>query len=271
MVVVSFQNSLNAGNVDLYKSLFSGVTNPNGCPARGSFYIQEKWTDFTLVYGLYKQGHEIGIHSLNGSTPKDWKGMYKNVLETLTNNKVNRSGIHGTRAPRLSVGGNGQFSGLVENNLLYDSSCINRQHSTPSSYLWPFTLDYKPFPSCDIGKMPSKTFAGMWEFMLADLWKDGAPCATPSACSNVRTRADSFKLFLDAFSAHYNNKRQPFMMVVDPAFSQNQTLLNGAIDFIHHIRGTFQDAWIVTAYQALEWIKNPTPIAKLSTFGPWKC
>ena len=62
-----------------YKSLFDNVNNPNGCPARGSFYIEDDGTNYGVVRDLYNNGYEIGIHSLDGTTPKDgqWINMYK--------------------------------------------------------------------------------------------------------------------------------------------------------------------------------------------------
>lgn len=80
IVVVSFENNINSGNVDLYRSLFAEVKNPNGCEGKGSFYIEDDGTDYEIVKDLFDNGHEIGIHSLDGTTPKDnnaWLEMYK--------------------------------------------------------------------------------------------------------------------------------------------------------------------------------------------------
>ena len=33
----------------------------------------------------------------------------------------------------------------------------------------------------------------------------------------------------------------------------------------------YQDTWVVTAFQALQWVQDPTPIANLTDFAPWKC
>jgi hypothetical protein len=31
-----------------------------------------------------------------------------------------------------------------------------------------------------------------------------------------------------------------------------------------------QDVWIVTNYEAIQWMRNPTPLTKMETFNPWK-
>ena len=60
----------------------------------------------------------------------------------------------------LALGRYFLFSGMADNNLLYDSSCVNVQYSSNDTYLWPFTLDVMPVPACDIGAAPTKPFPG---------------------------------------------------------------------------------------------------------------
>ena len=31
-----------------------------------------------------------------------------------------------------------------------------------------------------------------------------------------------------------------------------------------------QDVWIVSNYEAIQWMRNPTPINKMETFNAWK-
>ena len=82
MIVVSFEQNLESVNVELYKTLFTNINNPNGCPARGSFYIQDDGTNYNVVRTLFDEGHEIGVHSLDGTIPKanQWITMYKSKL-----------------------------------------------------------------------------------------------------------------------------------------------------------------------------------------------
>ena len=73
---MSFENGIDTSNVDRYLSLLQEM-NPNGCPAHGSFYIEDDYSNYEVVYKLFKEGHEIGINSLNGKTPSDWNDMFK--------------------------------------------------------------------------------------------------------------------------------------------------------------------------------------------------
>ena len=50
----------------IYDALFnSNLTNPNGCPIRGTFYLSHQWTDYRLVQKLFKDGHDFGLHSVS--------------------------------------------------------------------------------------------------------------------------------------------------------------------------------------------------------------
>lgn len=274
IVVVSFENNINSGNVDLYRSLFAEVKNPNGCEGKGSFYIEDDGTDYEIVKDLFDNGHEIGIHSLDGTTPKDnnaWLEMYKNVLSKLSSIGLDSKEIHGTRVPQLSVGSDDQFIGMGDNNILYDTSCVSVQYSSKETFLWPYTLDVMPVPACDIGKAPSKPFPGKWEFMLADLFWEDIPCATPAACLNVTNKKDSFDLFFNSFIQHYEGNKAPFVVIINPVFAKKPEMLEGAIEFLEYVRAAFEDTWVVPAYKALQWIQDPTPSANLTDFQPWKC
>ena len=79
MVLVTFEEAINEGNVHLYESVFKEY-NPNGCPPRGTFFVREKATDFGIVRDLFDKGHECGVGSFNGSVPKGqeaWKNSVK--------------------------------------------------------------------------------------------------------------------------------------------------------------------------------------------------
>ena len=100
MIIVSFENNIDKSNVDLYLSLLKEY-NPNGCPAHGSFYIEDDNSDYGIIKQLYGGGHEIGIHSLDGKSPtgSGWIDMYKSKclmvnIPTLT---ANLSAIRGTK------------------------------------------------------------------------------------------------------------------------------------------------------------------------------
>ena len=67
--MVSFEGAINSEYINYYRPVFTDVINPNGCAARGTFFIQDSGTDYNLVRLLRTEGHEIGVHSVDGKTP----------------------------------------------------------------------------------------------------------------------------------------------------------------------------------------------------------
>ncbi|WAR04455.1 CDA7-like protein [Mya arenaria] len=277
IVMLSFEGTINTDSSGYYNQLL-GANNPNGCPITATFFIQDDGSDYKLVKKMYDNGSELGVNSLKGTAPKSstgWIEDIKGVVQSLTDVGVKPEDIQGIRVPQLQVGGTDQFIGMGSNGLTYDSSCSNVGFSSPSTFIWPYTLDFVPGASCDNGDAPDKPFKGVWEFLIADyhdLSVEGLPCVVPSGCRNITTKRAAFDLFFNSFTDHYNGGRTPFNMLIDPAFAANQDLRDGTIEFLQYIRAAFgSDVWIVSIQKALQWIKDPTPLANLTTFAPWSC
>ncbi|KAL4228779.1 hypothetical protein ACF0H5_011819 [Mactra antiquata] len=277
IISVSFEGTINRENIAYYRLLFNDVSNPNGCPARGTFFVQDQGTDYVQVKNLSQEGHEIGVHSVDGSTPKsstEWIDTIKKVRSEL-DDLIDVKNVLGVRAPQLAMGGSDEMIGIGSNNMLYDSSCTNVGYSEPGTFLWPYTFDYIPSATCDNGKSPDIMFTGKWEVMVADLHdlgSDKLPCAVPSSCRNITTKRNAFDLFFTAFEEHYTSNRAPFNMVIDPAWAADQNKRDGTIEFLQYVRAAFgKDVWIVPILKQLEWVRNPTPIVNISSFDPWNC
>jgi len=276
IVMVTMENSINSGDLEDYTDLFN-IVNPNGCAIRGTFFVEDQDTDYSIVKSLYDQGHEIGINTLKGSNPTDqngWVTLYKTVKDKLKANGIDEKDILGARTEGFAIGGNDEFSGLGDNGLRYDSSCVRVGWSDKDTYVWPFTLDFKP-PACDIGQAPDLAFAGYWEIPIADLHDltpQATPCPAPSACRNITTKADAFDLFFKAFEDHFLGGRTPLLIVIDPVWAKTQTFREGTIEFLDYIRANFpDDVWVVPAGKALQWIQDPVPLSNITTFAPWGC
>ena len=73
--MISFEGTINDDNIKYYRPILpAALTNPNGCPARGTFFIEDEGTSYGLVKSLYDEGHELGIQSVDGTAPKDSTG-----------------------------------------------------------------------------------------------------------------------------------------------------------------------------------------------------
>lgn len=94
MITITFDDAVNAENFELFSSrrnppltkyvvvpyvqrkcllhfllllseIFSNEKkNPNGCPARGTFYVSHQYTNYRDVQYLWNVGHEIAAHSV---------------------------------------------------------------------------------------------------------------------------------------------------------------------------------------------------------------
>ena len=71
MILLTFDDAVNDVNFPLYEEIFEEIskrkrkrTNPNGCPIRATYFVQNEWTDYGKVQTLYARGHEIASHSI---------------------------------------------------------------------------------------------------------------------------------------------------------------------------------------------------------------
>lgn len=189
-VLLTFDDGVNVGNFDYYQQIFKNRLNRDGCPAAGTFFISHEYTDYTMVNTLYKQGHEIALHSITHNVSTDyWKNITVNSLSqefagerSLISNfaSIPVDAMQGIRLPFLQMSGDNSFEMLQKDNFLYDCSWPTR-HTSPG--LWPYTLDYASTQDCVIGPCPQQSWKGIWVIPMLS-WIDGRNqiCAMVDAC-----------------------------------------------------------------------------------------
>jgi len=64
--------------------------------------------------------------------------------------------------------------------------------------------------------------------------------------------------------------RAPFGLFYHAAWFTQPHHKEGFISFLDTIVA-MDDVWIITNWQAIQWIRNPTPLALLHTFEPFGC
>lgn len=69
IILLTFDDDLTSINYNQYQEVFQNRTNPNGCPAIGTFFVSHNYTSYFLVEKMYSQGHEIADHSVTHQTP----------------------------------------------------------------------------------------------------------------------------------------------------------------------------------------------------------
>jgi hypothetical protein len=177
--------------------------------------------------------------------------------------------IRGTRVPFLRVGWNTQFIMMKEFGFLYDSSMVAPKSDPP---LWPYTFDYRIPHRCSGSrqKCPSRSFPGMWEMIMNPLDIEGHTCAMVDSCPTHLSEEEVYDMFMSNFNRHYKTNRAPFGLYFHTIWfkeKQNFRVFQRFIDELLHNK----DVYIVTNYQAIQWMRNPTPLSQLNTFEPWKC
>ncbi|XP_050554956.1 uncharacterized protein LOC118279275 isoform X8 [Spodoptera frugiperda] len=275
IVLLTFDDSVNDLNKGLYADLFEkGRVNPNGCPISATFYVSHEWTDYSQVQNLYSAGHEMASHTISHSfgeqfSQKKWYrevGGQREILAAYGGVKL--EDVRGMRAPFLSVGGNKMFKMLYDANFTYDSSLPVYENRPPS---WPYTLDYKLFHDCMIPPCPTKSYPGVWEVPMV-MWQDlnGGRCSMGDACANPPEAENVYKMILKNFDRHYTTNRAPFGLYYHAAWFTQPHHKEGFIMFLDFIN-QMKDVWIVTNWQALQWVRDPTPISRLNNFQPFQC
>ncbi|XP_053697662.1 mucin-5AC-like [Sabethes cyaneus] len=275
IVLLTFDDSVNDLNKQLYQDLFErGRVNPNGCPITATFYVSHEWTDYSQVQNLYADGHEMASHTVSHSfgeafSPKKWAREVAGQREILSAyGGVKLEDVRGMRAPFLSIGGNKMFKMLYDFNFTYDSSMPVYENRPPS---WPYTLDYKIFHDCMIPPCPTKSYPGVWEVPMV-MWQDlnGGRCSMGDACSNPPDVDGVYKMIMKNFERHYTTNRAPFGLYYHAAWFTQPHHKEGFIQFLDTIN-SMKDVFIVTNWQALQWVRDPTPMSRMNSFQPFQC
>ena len=289
MVLMAFDDAVNEQNNADYKKLFpksSPRRNPNGCPIAATFFVANQWTVYKMVRQLYLEGHEIASHSVSHRFPRNWwnRASYKDWEEEMEGQRENiarnagvpKVEVRGARAPFLALGSDTQFEVLSDHNFEYDASFqTGAKHGKMwQESVWPYTLDFYPSPeNCDNRNCPKTNFSGFWEVPL-NRWigLDGEICSMLDACRThkLRDKNDALAYLRKNFDLHYKNNRAPFGINTHSGWfgGDDKFKLAAMEQFLDDILA-LGDVYIVTIHQALDWMRDPTPLSKIKTFAPW--
>jgi len=285
MVTITFHGSVNVDNIGIFQDIFRDERqNPNGCTAKGTFYVSHKYTNYSAVQELHRKGHEIGVFSItNNDDPDYWtEGNYdvwrdemagdRDIIENYAN--ITDSTVVGVRAPKLRVGGNRQFEMMADQVFLYDSSMTApyRKNGPP---LWPYTLDFRMPHDC-LGtnqNCPSQTHK-LWEMVINELdtSEDDRPatCNLLSSCGNIQTPEQFAAILRKNFDRHYETNRAPLGLHFSAGWiNSNKNFQLELTKFIDEMQAK-NDVYFVNNLQAIAWMQDPTESNAIRDFLPWK-
>ncbi|KAK4874771.1 hypothetical protein RN001_014131 [Aquatica leii] len=281
MIILTFDDSINFDNWPIYNRLFSqNRKNPNGCPIKATFFVSHQYNNYYYTQKLWNNGHEIAVHSITHRGPEDWwsyNATIENWFDEMVGEanilnkfaKVRLGEIRGMRVPFLKVGWNKQFLMMKEFGFVYDSSIVVPYSDPP---LWPYTLDHKIAHDCLDSKKqcPTHSYPGIWEMVLNQLLVNNYTCAFVDACFRNYSTEATYKMLLHNFKRHYFTNRSPFGLYFHSTWFKDQQNLIAFEKFLDEMTKQ-PNVWFVTNWQAIEWMKKPTPLNHLHNFKPWYC
>jgi len=296
MITITFNGAVNQENMLMYDKLFHGERlNPNGCTAKGTFFVSHKSTNYSAVQDLHRRGHEIGVFSItNNPDATYWtEGSYDTWLAEMAGSRliieqfanITDGTVVGIRAPQLLVGGNAQFQMMEDQFFAYDSSIVAPLSRVP---IWPYTLHYRMPHKChgNSGNCPSRSHP-IWEMPINELDRRDDPnfdetlsgCHLVSSCGNINDPV-AFKNFLQHnFERHYGSEqpsnRAPLSLSFDPSWllpgqGVRKDFVNVLDKWMTEILTAYNDVYFVTELQVIQWIQDPVGVTSLRDYPAWK-
>ncbi|PSC74206.1 left border a [Micractinium conductrix] len=285
-VLITHDDSVNALQNRLVRTMTDGFKNPNGCNVPATWFALKDKTNCTLVQQLLKDNHEIAGHTMN-HVP-----LYKNLtveqvkeeVEGIKTWMVEECGVpeaefKGFRAPYLIH--NEQYRKVMAAaNYTYDSSIIEPfPTATSPSFAertWPFTMDAGIPLDCawagsaDVSCSETERYPGVWEVPLWILPDEAGTSAAGFSMDPTAATPDAlFGLLKKSFDAAYDGNRAPFPLFVHaPWFTFDNT--KAAIQFVEYANSK-PDVWFVTMSQLMDWMKNPVPASQMNSSQAVTC
>jgi peptidoglycan/xylan/chitin deacetylase (PgdA/CDA1 family) len=239
--------------------------NRNGCRMPATWFISQQYTDPALVQQVYAKGHEIATHTMTHVQNPSVDEIVGCKLWLHNTAKIPMEDIKGYRSPFLAFSP-AQRKVLFENGFGYDSSITETYPSETSpdsgNLLWPYSMDYGIGQNCAISTGTcdaNEKYPGMWEFPMWNVQD-----ATGMSVASMDPVGDLYTLYKTMFDQRYNGNRAPLGIFFHAArligWPEGMDELNRFIEYAM----TKENVWLVTASQAMDWVKNPVPASEYS-------
>ncbi|KAI9264554.1 hypothetical protein EDC94DRAFT_605494 [Helicostylum pulchrum] len=271
-VTVTYDDSVQEALMKTALSMVN-VTNPNGCPGHGTWFVSMEYTDFSLVQQWYAAGNEVADHTFShvGTPSAQEISSVREMLNAYAGIPVSK--IQGFRAPFLNYTKD-TLNIVGQQQFVYDSS----SSAVTDDVYWPYTLDNGMANDCWTGicaagqvKLP-----GLWEIpMYSVLNNASVPQLMDVYLAGAAEETSQWSQA--AFDKHYNGNRQPFGIYVHPTHLTTfpgvpdpKEKFDAVIKLIKDIAAK-PNVWFVTNQQLLQWTKNPVKASELGAQDYMQC
>lgn len=285
-ITLTADDAIQSYTLDAVKNLIGSRKNPNGCPAKMTYFTSLSYTNYSMVTDWYVAGNEIADHTMThvGVPPQNEVSGNLVALNALAG--IPYKEIQGFRAPFLNYSRD-TLEMLAKMNFTYDSSASSGVPVTDANTdaFWPYTLDNGMANDCEAvanicagePKLP-----GFWEIPMYSTFDassaNGAHLMDPWLDGSAN---DVYNWMTSTFLAHYNGKKQPFGLYSHPIHiasgypgltnpTETVNMLNRFLDFAT-TNSSMPNVWLVTNQQLLAWMKNPVKASQLNTLDEFKC
>ncbi|KAL4448414.1 hypothetical protein ABPG75_005633 [Micractinium tetrahymenae] len=250
--------------------------NPNGCKLPVTWFACTKGCDFSCstAVKLWKKGHEVATHTVHHYDMRDmsYSQVSKEVLgarDTLVGCGIPLSELRGFRTPFLSDSPTIRKV-LYDNGFRFDST-IGVEGGR--NKLWPATMEKGVPYDCDVGGndcSSSERYPGMWEVPLYQMAgsENIMDYCTDSSSSDPIDGCSAYDVLKKEFDATYTSNRGPVTIGVHSiatGYLQSSTYRKEIKQFFDYAL-SFEDVWVVTISQFLDWMEKPVPANKMKQF-----
>ncbi|ODM88089.1 Chitooligosaccharide deacetylase [Orchesella cincta] len=262
LVFLTFDDAVAIQNIDFYREVLFHRRNPNNETITATFFITHEYTNYGLVHELYRRNHDIALHSMTHNpltaywaslNATMWQKEVVDQREQLSNfaRVPPTAAIQGLRAPFLQIGGDPMYNVLKQGGFKWECSRPTLNFRKPG--LWPYTNDYLSHQDCQIQPCPVGEYKGFWTVPMLDMIGDNnAGCAMVDTCTPGTFGIYTHAAWLNGTDDEGTVARK-----------------EGYIRFLDYL-GTKNDVYIVGISQALEWVKNPTPLDQIPSSNLFK-
>jgi len=254
--------------------------NPNGCHINAAFYTTQRYSDCATVKKMYKEGHEIGGHSVtHRKTNTLSSSEKKKEIEGVRNWLINTCGIpakdvRGWRSPYLAD--DAEIRTLLEKaGYEYDTSIPEHYNSksSPSAKkrLWPYSMSkgIKQMDSCKYFGVKLNNCQANEKHKLIEIpmWMYQKGPGRPSS-NNLMDPPNAYKVLKAELDRNYNANKAPvgiWTHSTSTGFLNKAKNRNEVSKFLSYALKK-DGVWVVTPSQLLDWMKNPVPKSQMDKF-----